>query len=100
AVLAVPALAVPEKLGGAGMKCVAVAALAEEVGRRAMPSPLLSTLLATYVLSEAGTKAAGEWLEKIGGGAPATLAITNAEGSWESADTGVKAETKGGGVVL
>jgi alkylation response protein AidB-like acyl-CoA dehydrogenase len=94
------ALAVPEKLGGAGMKCVAIAALVEEMGRRAMPSPLLSTLLATFVLREANTKAAADCLEKIVGGTAATLAITNAEGSWEPADTSVKAELKGGGAVL
>ena len=35
------ALAVPEAAGGAGMKMVAVAALAEEAGRAALPSPLI-----------------------------------------------------------
>src|SRR5258706_1740129 len=94
------ALAVPEDLGGAGMKCVAVAALAEEIGRRAMPSPLLSTLLTTFVLCEANTPVAGQCLERIVGGSSATLAITNAEGSWEPGDTSVKAELKGGGAVL
>ena len=93
-------LAVPEVAGGAGMKSVAVAALAEEVGRRAMPSPLLSTLLATFVLREAGTAAATSWLEKIAGGASTTLALTNAEGSWEPEDTAVQGEARGGDVVL
>jgi len=37
------ALAVPDDCGGAGMKMVAVAALAEELGRAAVPSPLTST---------------------------------------------------------
>jgi alkylation response protein AidB-like acyl-CoA dehydrogenase len=95
-----PALAVPEAAGGAGMKCVAVAAVAEEVGRRAMPSPLLSTLLTTFVLREAGTSAATAWLGRIAGGASAALAVTNAEGSWEPEDTGVSAEARGSEVVL
>jgi alkylation response protein AidB-like acyl-CoA dehydrogenase len=94
------ALAVPESLGGAGMKCVAIAALAEEVGRRAMPSPLLSTMIATFVLREAGSKPAGAWLEKIVGGAAATIAMTNAEGSWEASDTSVKADLAPTGAVL
>ncbi len=94
------ALAVPEAAGGAGMKIVAVAALAEEVGRRAMPSPLLSTLLTTFVLRAAGTRAATSWLERIAGGASATLAVTNAEGSWEPEDTDVRAEARGSDVVL
>jgi alkylation response protein AidB-like acyl-CoA dehydrogenase len=94
------ALVVPESRGGAGMKCVAIAALAEEIGRRAMPSPLLSTLLATFVLREADSKAAAASLEKIVNGSAATLAITNAEGSWEPSDTSVKAELAPAGAVL
>ena len=94
------ALAVPEAAGGAGMKCVAVAALAEEVGRRAMPSPLLSTLLATFVLGEADTGAARSWLGKIVEGSSAALAITDESGSWEPAHSSVRADTKGDGAVL
>jgi len=93
-------LAVPEAAGGAGMKCVAVAALAEEIGRRAMPSPLPSTLLATLALRAADTGAGRSWLERIAAGSSATLAITNAEGSWEPADTAVQAEGKDDGAVL
>ncbi len=90
-------LAVPESAGGAGMKMVAVAALAEEVGRVALPSPLIATLAATCVLREAKATAA---LERIAGGAAATLAITNAEGSWEPAATDVAARADGTGAVL
>jgi alkylation response protein AidB-like acyl-CoA dehydrogenase len=46
------ALAVPESAGGGGMKMIAVAALAEEIGRAALPSPLIATLIATAVLSQ------------------------------------------------
>ncbi len=94
------ALAVPEDAGGAGMKCVAVAALVEEIGRRAMPTPLVSTVLASYVLREAGTAAAKEWLGRIAGGESATLAVTNTEGSWEPGDTAVAAKADGKGATL
>jgi alkylation response protein AidB-like acyl-CoA dehydrogenase len=93
-------LAVPERAGGAGMKMVAVAALAEEAGRAALPSPLIATLMATCVLREAQEDGARKWLEKIVEGQPATLAITNAEGSWEIDDTDVSASDTGDGVVL
>ena len=61
-------LAVPEAAGGAGMKCVAVVALAEEIGRRAMPSPWPSTLVATFALRAADTDAGRSWLERIAAG--------------------------------
>lgn len=56
-------LAVPESAGGAGMKMIAVATLAEEIGRAALPSPLIATLIATAVLARAKSDAAQAWLE-------------------------------------
>lgn len=94
------ALAVPEGAGGAGMKMVAVAALAEEAGRAALPSPLIATLLATCVLRQASTPAAQKWLERIVEGGAASLAITNAAGSWEPENTDVRASDTGSGTVL
>jgi alkylation response protein AidB-like acyl-CoA dehydrogenase len=90
-------LAVPEAAGGVGMKMIAVATLAEEMGRVALPSPLTATLVATMVLRAANATA---WLERIAGGETATLAITNADGSWEPGDSDVTAEPVGDGVVL
>src|SRR5262245_352941 len=43
------ALAVPESAGGVGAKAVGVVAFIEEVGRHAFPSPLVSTIHASYV---------------------------------------------------
>jgi alkylation response protein AidB-like acyl-CoA dehydrogenase len=110
------ALAVPEDAGGAGMKMVAVAALAEEIGRAAVPSPLVATLIATMVLRAAATAAAAAaagtgprlhdppaapaWLERIAGGAAATLALTPPSGSWNPSDTAVRAERTSDGIVL
>ena len=81
------ALAVPEAQGGVGMSLVTVAALSEEVGRRAFPSPLQATLLSTMVLRACGTDAANEALGQIAEGRTASLAITNAAGSWAATDT-------------
>jgi alkylation response protein AidB-like acyl-CoA dehydrogenase len=90
-------LAVPEDAGGVGMKMIAVATLVEEVGRVALPSPLVATLAATMVLRAAG---ANSWLERIAAGEAATLAITNPDGSWEPGDTAVSARPDSTGVVL
>jgi alkylation response protein AidB-like acyl-CoA dehydrogenase len=94
------AMAVPAEAGGAGMKMVAVAALAEEAGRVALPSPLIATLAATSVLREGSGPGARAGLERIAGGAAATLAITDADGSWEPGDTDVRSRPGRDGVVL
>jgi alkylation response protein AidB-like acyl-CoA dehydrogenase len=93
-------LAVPEEAGGAGFKQVGVAALVEEVGRHALPSPLVATLNATYVLREADTAAANAWLARIADGCTASLAICDAEGSWEPGDCGLLAHEDGLELVL
>ena len=88
-----PALLVPEAAGGVGAKMVGVAALAEEIGRAAVPSPLPATLAATAALRAAlalGHAAATPALEAIAGGTAATLAVTGRRGSWEPADTDVE----------
>jgi alkylation response protein AidB-like acyl-CoA dehydrogenase len=82
-------LAVPEEAGGIGMPAVAVAGLAEEFGRAALPCPLLGTLSASAVLSGCNTAAAGAALAEIVEGRSATLAVTNRAGSWSPMDSGV-----------
>jgi alkylation response protein AidB-like acyl-CoA dehydrogenase len=84
-------LAVPEAQGGIGAKTVGIAALVEEVGRHALPSPLVPTLCASYVLRACGGGHADPWLARIADGAAASLAITDARGSWDPADTDVAA---------
>lgn len=90
-------LAVPESADGAGFSLAGIAGLVEEVGRHALPSPLIPTLCATYVLRAAGADAP---LARIAAGTTATLALTNEEGSWDPADTDVEARADGEGVVL
>lgn len=84
------ALAVSEECGGIGMSAVATVAIAEEAGRAAFPSPLISTLCASYVLKACKTDAANAVLQKITEGFALSLATTNQRGSWQSADTDVQ----------
>ena len=80
-------LAVPEACGGVGMPAVAVAGLAEELGRAAFPCPLLGTINATYVLAACAGGAAA--LAEIAEGKSASLAITNRSGCWSPGATDV-----------
>jgi alkylation response protein AidB-like acyl-CoA dehydrogenase len=94
------ALAVPESAAGAGMKTIAVAALAEEIGHAALPSPLIATLIATAVLTRATGEAARACLERIAGGAAASFAGPGAEGSWLSDATSITVTPSGDGALL
>ena len=96
-------LAVCEDGGGAGMSALAVAALAEEIGRAAVPSPLPVTLQSTMILNAGmanGGAACAQWLERIVGGAPFAPAVAGIDGVWEKTDYGVSAQAADGGWVL
>ena len=82
-------LAVPEAQGGSGMNLLTAVALAEEIGRAAMPSPLTSTLQSTFVLREAASEGASSLLAGVANGASVTLAITGEDGSLEVDSTDV-----------
>jgi len=92
-----PGLGVPEVAGGVGMKTIAVALLAEEVGRAALPSPLTTTLVATAVLKAAEAE---KWLARIAEGTAASLATMNEAGSLRWEDTDVTATRNGSDVTL
>jgi alkylation response protein AidB-like acyl-CoA dehydrogenase len=83
------AACVPEAAGGVGMPVVAAVAIAEEAGKVAFPSPLISTFNSTFVLRECHSEAASLALEDIASGKATSLAITNKKGSWEATDTDV-----------
>ena len=83
------AVCIPETAGGIGMPLVAAVAIAEEAGKAAFPSPLISTYCATFTLMACETDSANKALADIATGTVTTLAITNKEGSWESTDTDV-----------
>ncbi|HYC01239.1 MAG TPA: acyl-CoA dehydrogenase family protein [Candidatus Limnocylindrales bacterium] len=99
-------LGVPAEAGGAGMGLVAVAALAEEAGRAALPSPLVSTFCTAEVLKAAsaaagpdGAAAAGA-LARIASGSAASLAISGDSPAWDVSETAVRAQDRSGGVML
>jgi alkylation response protein AidB-like acyl-CoA dehydrogenase len=83
------AVCVPESAGGVGMPLVAAVALAEESGKAAFPSPLLSTFNATFVLNACRSEAATRALGDIAGGKATSLSITDEKGSWDPAKTDV-----------
>jgi alkylation response protein AidB-like acyl-CoA dehydrogenase len=93
-------LAVGEAEGGSNISLVGIAGIVEEVGRHALPSPLIPTLLASLVLRAAGGEVASEVLKRIAGGATASLAITNDRGSWEPEDAPLIASEETGDLVL
>lgn len=89
------AVCVPESAGGIGMSAVAAVALAEEVGKAAFPSPLLSTFNATFVLNHCQSDAAIHALGEIAEGKATTLAITNEDGCWDASATDVSVNSDG-----
>lgn len=95
-----PGLAVPESAGGAGFKMVGIAGLIEEVGRHALPSPLLATLNASFVLRAADSDVACVQLARIADGTSASLAITDVRGNWEPSACSVTARVDGDDLVL
>lgn len=93
-------LAVGEAEGGSDISLAGIAGMVEEVGRHALPSPLVPTLSASLVLRAAETDAANQILGKIAGGSTASLAVTNERGSWEPDDAPLTAREDGGALVL
>jgi alkylation response protein AidB-like acyl-CoA dehydrogenase len=82
-------LVIPEAQGGAGLGAVHLAVLAEESGRRLLPSPLVPTLLAAKLVELAGGAVQHErWLPALArGAATATIAHVEPDGAWEAAAT-------------
>jgi alkylation response protein AidB-like acyl-CoA dehydrogenase len=93
-------VAVPEDAGGMGMSTVAAVALAEEIGRAALPSPFTATLLATYVLRSCSGPGARPALERIAAGAPTTLVATNQTGVFDPRHPSVSASQTSAGINL
>ena len=78
----------PEEDGGSGLGLVDLVVLMEEMGRRVMPGPFLSTvLLGGGAIAEAGSPVQRrEWLPRIASGeAKAALAWTEPNLRWDAA---------------
>ncbi len=93
-------LAIGEAEGGANISLVGIAGMVEEAGRHALPSPLIPTLSASFVLRAAAGDVAGRLMARIAGGATASLAVTNERGSWEPEDAPLLAREDGEDLIL
>jgi alkylation response protein AidB-like acyl-CoA dehydrogenase len=82
-------LVAPEKHGGAGFGAVHLAVLAEECGRKLLPSPLLPTLLASKLIELAAGDAQRErFLPRVASGeAIAAVAHVEPGGAWDAEAT-------------
>ena len=86
--LALPALAVPERFGGAGFGFVELSIVMEEMGRSLLCSPYFSSaVLAVSAILNAGTEAQKQNLlpQIASGSMRATLAMTESSGKWDAA---------------
>jgi len=93
----------PEEDGGSGLGLVDLVVLMEEMGRRVMPGPFLSTvLLGGATIAEAGASTQRrEWLPRIAAGdAKAALAWTEPALRWDAAGVTLPARETGGGFAL
>lgn len=76
-------IAAPEVYGGLGLPIGAVVPMLEQMGRRLLASPFLSTTLAAQALLVGGTEGQKQaLLPKIAAGTAATLALVEASGDW------------------
>ncbi|MFZ8973425.1 MAG: acyl-CoA dehydrogenase family protein, partial [Pseudomonadales bacterium] len=88
--LGMHAVAIPEAQGGIGMGLVAATAIAEEIGRHALATPLSNTLLATFLLRETNTEAANDLLEAMAEGLTVGLGIYGETGDLDPNITDVE----------
>jgi len=98
-----PALTVPEADGGIGLGCIEATILAEELGRTLAPGPLLPTVtqFVPAVRESATPEQSTRWLSAVAAGAIAgTLAVVEATGSHDPADTTTTLELDGDEYVL
>jgi len=94
-------LAAGEAEGGSDFSLVGIAGLLEEVGRYALPAPLLPTLASSLVLRAAGTDQANASLTRIAAdGAAASLALTDDYGRWEPLHTPLVAREAGDELII
>jgi len=76
-------IAIPEEYGGVGLSLTEVVPVVEQMGRRMMHSPFVSTTLAAQAIIMGGIEAQkANILPKIAEGAAATLALCEPNGDW------------------
>lgn len=96
-------LAFPEQYGGAGMNFLDLAVLLEEMGRASVPGPYFSTvILGGFAMLDLGSdEQKREYLTKIAkGDLLFTLALTEADASYDAASVQLKATADKDGYLL
>ncbi|MGD0353436.1 MAG: acyl-CoA dehydrogenase family protein [Dehalococcoidia bacterium] len=96
------ALVIPEQYEGIGYTFQDLTVLLEEVGRNILPGPLIPTVISTFPILEAGTEEQKkEFLPKIAsGGLIMTMALLEAEGTFDASGISVKATPKGDDFII
>ena len=87
-------LAIPEKYGGSGMGFIDLAILQEEMGRACLPGPFFATVIlgAMTILEFGNDMQKSAYLPDITGGKTiVTMALNEADGSYEAGSIAVKA---------
>ena len=90
--LGIHAVSIPEDQGGIGMGLVAATAIAEEIGRYALATPLTNTLLATFLLRAIDSPEGNALLEAMAGGTRVGIALYGEDASLEGDATDVRVE--------
>ncbi len=90
--LGIHAVSIPEDQGGIGMGLVAATAIAEEIGRYALATPLTNTLLATFLLRAIDSPEGNALLEAMAGGTRVGIALYGEDASLEGDSTDVRVE--------
>ncbi len=94
-------IAIPETYGGLGLSLTEVVPVCEQMGRRMMASPFLSTSLAAQALIVGGTLAQkSKILPQIAQGKAASLALSERNQAWDLTRCDVQARRTQGGYVL
>jgi len=95
-------LVIPEQYEGIGYTFQDLTVLLEEIGRNILPGPLIPTVISTYPILEAGTEEQKkEFLPKIASGdLIVTMALLEAEGTFDASGISVKATPKGDDFII
>jgi alkylation response protein AidB-like acyl-CoA dehydrogenase len=95
-------LVIPEQYEGIGYTFQDLTVLLEEMGRNILPGPLIPTVISTYPILEAGTEEQKkEFLPKIASGdLIVTMALLEAEGTFDASGISVKATPKGDDFII
>ncbi len=95
-------LVIPEQYEGIGYTFQDLTVLLEEVGRNILPGPLIPTVISTFPILEAGTEEQKkEFLTKIASGdLIMTMALLEAEGTFDASGISVKATPKGDDFII